>query len=53
MMMKNADGRCMRSQKTFLVRATISSPPDLYKTLVVLAKQKDVSLPRPFFQMQD
>ena len=34
----------MKSQKTTLVRASISFPPELYKTLEALAKQKKVSL---------
>ena len=34
----------MKSQKTSLVRASISFPPDLYETLEEIAKQKKVSL---------
>ena len=34
----------MNSQKTVLVRASISFPPDLYETLEEIAKQKKVSL---------
>ena len=34
----------MNSQKTVLVRASISFPPDLYETLEKIAKQKKVSL---------
>ncbi|MHB8526191.1 MAG: ribbon-helix-helix domain-containing protein [Candidatus Acidiferrales bacterium] len=34
----------MNSQKTVLVRASISFPPDLYKTLEEIAKKKKVSL---------
>jgi metal-responsive CopG/Arc/MetJ family transcriptional regulator len=34
----------MNSQKTVLVRASISFPPDLYQTLDEIAKQKKVSL---------
>jgi metal-responsive CopG/Arc/MetJ family transcriptional regulator len=34
----------MNSQKSVLVRASISFPPDLYETLEEIAKQKKVSL---------
>jgi metal-responsive CopG/Arc/MetJ family transcriptional regulator len=39
-----AERKGMNSQKTVLVRASISFPPDLYKTLEEIAKQKKVSL---------
>jgi metal-responsive CopG/Arc/MetJ family transcriptional regulator len=42
--MKKADRKTMRSQRTSLVRASISFPPDLYETLEGIAKQKKVSL---------
>jgi len=38
----------MDSQKTVLVRASISFPPDLYKTLEEIAKQKKVFLATGF-----
>jgi hypothetical protein len=41
-------GKSMNSQKTVLVRASISFPPDLYKTLEEIAKQKKVSLATRF-----
>ena len=41
---KKAEGRSMKTQRTCLVRASISFPPDLYKMLEDLAKQKKVSL---------
>jgi metal-responsive CopG/Arc/MetJ family transcriptional regulator len=41
---KRAERKKMNSQKTVLVRASISFPPDLYATLEELAKQKKVSL---------
>lgn len=41
---KKAERRRMKSQRTSLVRASISFPPDLYKMLEELAKQKKVSL---------
>jgi len=44
-MNRNKDGRKNRkSQRTSLVRASISFPPDLYETLEEIAKQKKVSL---------
>ena len=42
--MKKADRKAMKSQRTSLVRASISFPPDLYETLEEIAKQKKVSL---------
>ena len=36
--------RGMKSQRTALVRASISFPPDLYETLEAIAKRKKVSL---------
>jgi metal-responsive CopG/Arc/MetJ family transcriptional regulator len=41
---KKAKRKDMKSKKTTLVRASISFPPELYKTLEALAKQKKVSL---------
>jgi metal-responsive CopG/Arc/MetJ family transcriptional regulator len=41
---KKAQRKGMNSQKTVLVRASISFPPDLYETLEEIAKQKKVSL---------
>jgi hypothetical protein len=41
---KKAERKDMKSQKTTLVRASISFPPDLYETLEEIAKQKKVSL---------
>ena len=41
---KKAKRKAMKSQRTALVRASISFPPDLYNTLEALAKQKKVSL---------
>jgi metal-responsive CopG/Arc/MetJ family transcriptional regulator len=41
---KKAERKGMKSQKTALVRASISFPPDLYETLEDIAKQKKVSL---------
>jgi len=41
---KKAKRKAMKSQRTGLVRASISFPPDLYETLEALAKQKKVSL---------
>jgi metal-responsive CopG/Arc/MetJ family transcriptional regulator len=40
----NAQRKGMNNQKTVLVRASISFPPDLYQTLGEIAKQKKVSL---------
>jgi hypothetical protein len=34
----------MKNQRTLLVRASISFPPDLYEMLAELAKQKKVSM---------
>ena len=42
--MKKAERKGMKSQRTSLVRASISFPPDLYDTLEEIAKQKKVSL---------
>jgi predicted DNA-binding protein len=41
---KKAERKGMKNQRTVLVRASISFPPDLYETLADLAKQKKVSL---------
>jgi metal-responsive CopG/Arc/MetJ family transcriptional regulator len=41
---KKAKRKAMKSQRTALVRASISFPPDLYETLEEIAKQKKVSL---------
>jgi metal-responsive CopG/Arc/MetJ family transcriptional regulator len=41
---KKTKRKGMKSQKTTLVRASISFPPDLYETLEEIAKQKKVSL---------
>jgi predicted DNA-binding protein len=41
---KKAKRKDMKSKKTTLVRASISFPPELYKTLEALAKQKKVSM---------
>jgi predicted DNA-binding protein len=41
---KKAERKGMKNQRTILVRASISFPPDLYETLGDLAKQKKVSL---------
>jgi hypothetical protein len=41
---KKAERKGMKSQRTALVRASISFPPDLYEMLEELAKQKKVSL---------
>jgi tRNA (Thr-GGU) A37 N-methylase len=42
--MKEPDRKAMKTQRTSLVRASISFPPDLYETLEGIAKQKKVSL---------
>ena len=42
--MKKPDRKAMKNQRTSLVRASISFPPDLYETLEGIAKQKKVSL---------
>jgi len=42
--MKKANRKAMKSQRTSLVRASISFPPDLYGTLEKIAKEKKVSL---------
>jgi metal-responsive CopG/Arc/MetJ family transcriptional regulator len=42
--MKKAERKGMKSHRAALVRASISFPPDLYKTLEEIAKQKKVSL---------
>ena len=41
---KKTERKAMKSQRTSLVRASISFPPDLYETLEELAKHKKVSL---------
>jgi metal-responsive CopG/Arc/MetJ family transcriptional regulator len=41
---KKAERKGMNNQKTVLVRASISFPPDLYEALEDIAKQKKVSL---------
>jgi metal-responsive CopG/Arc/MetJ family transcriptional regulator len=41
---KKPNGKKMNAQSTAAVRASISFPPDVYKTLEVIAKQKKVSL---------
>lgn len=41
---KTAERRGMKSQKTSLVRASISFPPDLYEALEEIAQRKKVSL---------
>ena len=41
---KKVQRKGMNSQKTVLVRASISFSPDLYETLEEIAKQKKVSL---------
>jgi metal-responsive CopG/Arc/MetJ family transcriptional regulator len=40
----NGERRTMKPQGTCLVRASISFPPTLYKTLEEIAKEKKVSL---------
>ncbi len=39
-----SSGKTMTSQSTQAVRASISFPPDVYRTLEEIAKQKKVSL---------
>jgi hypothetical protein len=41
---KKAEEKGTKSQRTSLVRASISFPPDLHETLEDIAKQKKVSL---------
>lgn len=41
---KKGDRQKLEGQRTAQVRATISFPPALYKTLAEVAKQKKVSL---------
>ena len=41
---KKAERKGMKSQRTALVRASISFPPALYGTLEEIARQKKVSL---------
>jgi hypothetical protein len=36
--------RSMKAESTAQVRATLSFPPDVYESLVLIAKQKKVSL---------
>lgn len=43
-MAKKGGGKKMKSQSTAQVRATISFPPEVYRTLEVIAKEKKVSL---------
>ncbi len=40
---KKAERRSMNNQRTVLVRASISFPPGLYRTLELIANQKKVS----------
>jgi metal-responsive CopG/Arc/MetJ family transcriptional regulator len=42
--MKRKKPEGAKTQRTVLVRASISFPPDLYETLDEIAKQKKVSL---------
>jgi metal-responsive CopG/Arc/MetJ family transcriptional regulator len=42
--MKRKKAQATKTQRTSLVRASISFPPDLYETLGEIAKQKKVSL---------
>lgn len=44
MTQKKAKKKAMKSQRTALIRASISFPPILYETLEKIAKQKKVSL---------
>jgi metal-responsive CopG/Arc/MetJ family transcriptional regulator len=44
MKVKQAERKRMKSQRTALVRASISFPPALYETLEDIARQKKVSL---------
>ena len=41
---KNKEGKNMKVQSVSAVRASISFPPDLYRTLEVIARHKRVSL---------
>ncbi len=41
---KRSQGKSVKGQKEPTVRASITFPPDLYKTLEEIAKQKKVSL---------
>ena len=41
---KRSRGKSLKAQKKTAVRASITFPPDLYKTLEEIAKQKKVSL---------
>jgi len=41
---KKKEGESMKTQSSSAVRASISFPPDLYKTLEDIARQKKVSL---------
>ena len=43
-MVKCGEGKKMKIRSTSQIRATISFPPDVYKALEVIAKQKKVSL---------
>ncbi len=40
----NGERRSMKTKSALLIRASISFPPNLYKTLEEIAKQKKVSL---------
>jgi predicted DNA-binding protein len=41
---KKTTGKKMKIQSTAAIRASISFPPDIYKTLETIAKEKKVSL---------
>ena len=41
---KHKEGKSMNTQSAASVRASISFPPDIYKTLEDIARQKKVSL---------
>jgi hypothetical protein len=41
---KNGERRSVKAKNTSLIRASISFPPDLYKSLEGIAKEKKVSL---------
>ncbi len=41
---KRSEGRSRKAQKKAAVRASITFPPDLYKSLEEIAQQKKVSL---------
>lgn len=44
MLAKKGDSRKLKAQSTPQVRATISFPPDVYRTLETIAREKKVSL---------